>query len=74
MKKRNLFMSATIMCALLTISFTFNSNQVTWLWKDKVPVAVILGILAVILGIQWIKFQKLLKNTSENKNAGKISG
>ena len=67
-------MSATIMCALLTVSFTFNNNQVSWLWNENKPVAIILGILAVIFGIQWIKFQKLLKNTSENKNTGKISG
>ena len=74
MKKRNLFMSATIMCALLTVSFTFNNNQLSWLWSENKPVAIILGILAVIFGIQWIKFQKLLKNADENKNAGKISG
>ncbi len=74
MKKRNLFMSATIMCALLTVSFTFNDNQVSWLWNENRPVAIILGILAVIFGIQWIKFQKLLKNTDENKNADKTSG
>ena len=67
-------MSATIICALLTVSFTFNNNQVSWLWNENKPVAIILGILAVIFGIQWIKFQKLLKNTSENKNTGKISG
>ena len=74
MKKRNLFMSATIMCALLTVSFTFNNNQLSWLWNENETVAIILGILAVIFGIQWIKFQKLLKNADENKNAGKISG
>lgn len=67
-------MSATIMCALLTVSFTFNDNQVSWLWNENKPVAIILGILAIILGIQWIKFQKLIKNTNENKNAGKITG
>ena len=67
-------MSATIMCALLTVSFTFNDNQVSWLWNENRPVAIILGILAVIFGIQWIKFQKLLKNTDENKNADKTSG
>lgn len=60
MKKRNLFMSGTIMCALLTISFTFNNNQVSWLWNGKEPVAVVLGILAVIFGIQWFRYQKLL--------------
>ena len=67
-------MSATIMCALLTVSFTFNNNQLSWLWNENETVAIILGILAIILGIQWIKFQKLLKNTNENKNSGKISG
>ena len=67
-------MSATIMCALLTVSFTFNNNQVSWLWNENKPVAIILGILAVIFGIQWIKFQKLMKHTGENKNTGKISG
>jgi len=74
MKKRNLFMSATIMCALLTISFTFNDNQVSWLWNENRPVAIIVGILAVIFGIQWLKYQKLLNKTDGNKNTGKISG
>ena len=64
-------MSATIMCALLTVSFTFNNNQLSWLWNENETVAIILGILAIILGIQWIKFQKLIKNINENKNYDK---
>ncbi len=60
MKKRNLFMSATIMCALLTISITFGPDQISWLWNGKEPIALVLGVLAVIFGIQWLRYQKLL--------------
>ncbi len=66
MKKRNLFMSATIMCGLLSVAFTFKINQVTWLWADSKPVGIILGISAIILGIQWYRQQKLLNNESKN--------
>lgn len=55
MKKKNLFMSVTIMCALLTVGFTFRIDQITWFWNETKPVGVILGMLAVIFAILWIK-------------------
>lgn len=66
MKKRNLFMSTTIMCGLFVVAFTFKNDQITWLWADNKPIAIILGILAIVLGTQWIKYQKLLNNAKQN--------
>ncbi len=66
MKKRNLFMSTIIMCGLFVAAFTFKGDQITWLWADNKPVAIILGILAIVLGTQWIKYQRLLNNAKQN--------
>lgn len=59
-------MSSTILCGLFVVAFTFKSNQITWLWADNKPVAIILGILVLILGSQWIKHQRRLNNAKRN--------
>ncbi len=64
MKKRNLFMSATIMCGLFAVAFTFKNDQITWLWIDNKPIAVILGIIAIAFGTFWIRHQKLLNKAN----------
>ena len=61
MKKRNMFMSSTLMCGLLCFAFTFGDTGIKWLWTDNEPVAIILGIFTVILGIFWFKQAKKLK-------------
>ena len=66
MKKRNLFMSLTLMCGLFCIAFTFDNNGVYWLWADNKPVVIILGIATIILGIGWLKLSKSLKVESQN--------
>lgn len=66
MRKRNLFMSTTIICGLSVAAFTFRGDQITWFWNDNKPVAIILGILAIVLGTQWIKYQRLLNNAKQN--------
>ncbi len=60
MKKRNLLMSATIMCGLFVAAFTFKNDQISWFWTDNKPVAVILGIIAITSGTLWIRHQKQL--------------
>ncbi|MEZ4774582.1 MAG: hypothetical protein R3D00_15460 [Bacteroidia bacterium] len=55
MRKRNLFMSTTIMCGLLCFAFRFDSGGVYWLWADHKPVAIILAIAAFGLAIGWYK-------------------
>ncbi len=59
MKKRNLFMCTTIMCVLLSVAFTFKNNQITWLWKNNIPVAIILVLLAIYLAEKWKKFENV---------------
>ena len=66
MKKRNLFMSTTIMCGLLAVAFTFKIDQITWLWTDSKPVGIILVILTIILGIQWVRHQRLLNKAKQS--------
>lgn len=59
-------MSTTILCGLMVAAFTFKGDQITWLWTENKPVAIILGILAFVLGTQWIKYQRLLNNAKQN--------
>ena len=65
MKKRNLFMSTTIMCGLFAVAFTFKIDQSTWLWTDRKPVGLILVIMTIILGIQWVRQQKPLNKAKQ---------
>jgi len=67
MKKRNLFMSTTLMCGLLTLAFTFRIDQITWLWAEHKPVGIILIILTIVLGIQWVRHQKLMKKEKQSQ-------
>jgi hypothetical protein len=57
MKKKHLFMSATIMCGLLAVAFVFKANQIDWLWSDNKPVAIVLGILTIVFGKLWFKYR-----------------
>lgn len=59
-------MSTTILCGLMVAAFTFKGDQITWLWTDNKPVAIILTILAGIFGTQWIRYQRLLNHTKQN--------
>ncbi|MBX2941423.1 MAG: hypothetical protein KF860_03680 [Cyclobacteriaceae bacterium] len=53
MKTKNLFMSATLMCGLLIFAFAFDNEGTKWLWSETKPVAIVLGMAAVILGILY---------------------
>jgi len=59
-------MSTTIMCILFAVAFTFKGDKITWLWNHNKPVAIILCILVILLGRQWIKYQRLLNNVKQN--------
>ena len=61
MRKRNLFMSTAIMCGLLTVAFRFDSNGIYWLWSDNKPVAIILALTALTLGVFWFRAAKRMK-------------
>ena len=58
MKKRNLFMSTTLMAACSALAFTFNDEGIHWIWANNKPVAVVLALLAITLGICWAKATK----------------
>jgi len=54
------------MCGLLAVAFTFKIDQITWLWTDSKPVGIILVILTFILGIQWVRHQRLLNKAKQS--------
>lgn len=59
-------MSTTIMCGFFIAAFTFKNDQITWLWIDNKPIAIALAILAIVLGTQWIKYQRLLNKAKQD--------
>ena len=61
MKRKNLFMSAALMCSLFCLAFTFDDSGIYWLWTDTKPVAVILALAAIIFGVFWLKASRDLK-------------
>jgi hypothetical protein len=54
------------MCILFAAAFTFKDDKITWLWNHNNLVAIILVISAILLGTQWIKYQRLLNNVKQN--------
>ena len=58
-------MSATLMCGSLCLAFSFNNKRIYWLWADNKPVAIILAIAAIVLGIFWLKMSKKVKIESK---------
>ena len=61
MKKRNLYLSLTIMCVLFSLAFTFCSCQITRLWIGNETVGIILGVMAIGFATQLFKHQRLMK-------------
>lgn len=63
-------MSATLMCALLSIAFTFNISEraftienTTWLWHGNEPVAAVLIATAIVFGVLWFKAERQMRAT-----------
>ena len=52
--RRNFFMSITLMCLFLIMTFQFDNDGFYWMWEGKMQVPVILGISAMIFGAFWI--------------------
>ncbi len=59
-RRRNIFMSATLMCGLFAIAFKFGAQGFQWFWLDKPEVAIVLAVLAIVFGIFWVRSQRLL--------------
>jgi formate hydrogenlyase subunit 4 len=67
MKRRNLFMSATLMCGLFTIAFTFDSNHIHWIWRGQELGAIVLGVAAIIFSLYWYKSAKKLGEVKQDQ-------
>lgn len=65
--RRNLFMSSTLMCMFLIVTFRFDENSFNWIWTGQIQVPIILGISSIILGIFWILENRKLKHKLMNK-------
>jgi len=59
--RRNLFMSATLMCLFLIGTFKFDESSFNWIWAGQTLIPIILGISSIILGIFWIIENRKLK-------------
>ena len=59
--RRNLFMSATLMCMFLIGAFNFDESNFNWIWKGQIEIPIILGISSIIFGIFWIVEHRKLK-------------
>ena len=62
MKKRNLYMSLTLICGCCCLAFTFDNEGIYWLWSDAKPVAIILAIATIVFGALWMQYGAKLKN------------
>ena len=54
--KRNLFMSAALICGFMSIAFQFDENNFYWMWEDEIQVPIILGIFTLV----FIKFRRFI--------------
>jgi hypothetical protein len=61
MKSRNLWMSATLMCALFAIAFTFDNKGIHWIWASAWQGALVLSVAAMVFATLWIRASKRLK-------------
>jgi len=74
MKSKLLYIAAFLV--FMSISFTFNGNEVSWLWENKIQVPIVLISMAVILMVvhfyQRMK-ESLSKASINEKNPNKYT-
>lgn len=51
-------MAATIMCALLTIAFTFDADGIQWLLAGTETIAWVWAAAALLFGTLWFRHPK----------------
>ena len=61
MRRRNLFMSLTLMFSFLVIAFKFSKEGLEWFWTGMESVPIVLGISAIIFAILWFVVSKSMK-------------
>ena len=63
LQKRSLYLAFTILFLLLSVSFTFDSNGIHWMWS-KTPVnALIFVVFAIFNGIKYRRLSPRLKGS-----------
>ncbi len=60
-RRKNLWMSVTLMCGFLTIFFQFNKDGIKWFWTGQEIVPIVLLISTLIFGILWFKEYKKIR-------------
>ena len=53
--RRNLLTSTTLVSLLMAVAFKFDNNGIHWFWSDKPQVAIVLILLAIVLGVFWLR-------------------
>ena len=53
--RRNLLTSTTLVSLLMAVAFKFDNNGMHWFWSDKPQVAIVLILLAIVLGVFWLR-------------------
>jgi hypothetical protein len=51
--RQNLYLSTSLMCFLLAVTFKFDLLGTHWLWAGRSEVAILLVVLGAVLGILW---------------------
>ena len=65
MKKKNRFMSATLMCSFLIIAFQVDQEGIKWFRTGQEIVPIILGLSTMIFGSLWFFDSQKYKTTKE---------
>ena len=66
MKKRNLFMSAALMCGFCSLAFSFKNTELHWFWASNKPAGIIMGIAAAFFATLWINAGIKMKSKKIN--------
>ena len=59
MRKRSLYMGITIASILSMFTFTFDSNEIKWVWSELWLVPIVLAIVTIIFGALWFLETKI---------------
>ena len=53
MTKRSLYMGITIASILSIFTFTFDSNEIKWVWGELWIIPIVLAIFTIVFGVLW---------------------
>ncbi len=60
-RRRNYYLSMTILCALLAVSVKFSALGFSWVWADRPEIAIVLAVMAGVFGVLLLYSQRQLQ-------------